>query len=576
MFRNLDENRRLRNSTCPELIPNTGPNDYKGWGSPSRCAFYKSRVIAIQGRAQSYASKEGLLRDKYIARDNACEAENYDSAIPNTAVCNQARKALEDYLEIVRKQGEIKVNEDAMLSARNSAGLRPNDPVPEWFKTPVPVGFDMLFTPEARAQAITRIGAKNEKLRQQVAIEQVRLQNAVASKDIGPGVGHVCPPGWHDDGCCCRLPLGWNNECVWWGAWWTGCATGGDVVGKLNREEHGGNRLACPSDHPDRVDGLCYRSCPASHPHHITGMPYLCAKSSNTNDVISDQFNYDNYDKADAEHAISCAEAVVNRNQAGIDEHCGFDARAKAKAMWEDVGGKLLSAATLGAWDATNAIVNAIDPDAHWNQNTQLYGHPNRGGAVYDNEGNYVGGQKGAADLHIDGVIDAYLRTKDIATEEACVKAIDDKNLTAYLKYCPLFEEVKPTVLDAEGKPQIRAILPPEVPRLQQDASGVFIDPHWDVVRAELPPWDVPEWPTFNEDLLPPIPPELLEDYPDWLLPKEDKPDMIPPAWPGEIAYQPLHIESAKEVFRPTNFNIMDHPQTLALAGAFLVALLAI
>lgn len=577
IFSNLQENINLRSWTCPDFLP-AGTNNE--WLSPSRCQFYKSRVVALQGRTQAYASRPEGVRQKYVARDTACEKPNYDSPDVNATVCNQASKALEDYMEIVRKEGEAKTNADAVQAARNAAGLADGEPTPSWFKEPIPIGFDMLFTPDAKLAAMTRLGAKNEMLRINVEKEKIRLQNAVASIDIGVGVGKVCGNGFnHDDGCCCRSDITCGGDAwkpVWdsghWHCW------GGDSIGKLNADWAGGDRLPCPSSHPDRVDGLCYRSCPASHPKHIKGMPYLCAKSENTDAVISDQFNYDNYDKADAEHAIKCAEAVVQKNQGQIEEHCGFDARAKAKAAWEDVATKLLSGFTLGAWDIYNAVYNAVetDPDKKVNMNQQIFGHANRGGAVFDKEGNYVGGEKGAADLHIDGVIDAFLRTKDIATEEACVKAIDDKNLTNYLKYCPLFEEVKPTVLDASGNPQIKAILPPAPPRLQTDASGFLIDPYWQIQQAQLPPWDIPEIPVFNEDLLPPIPPDLLEPLPDWLLPHPDKPDMVPPAWPDDIEARPGNPQQLKEVFRPTNYNIIDHPNTLLMGGAFLVALLSI
>ena len=564
IFKDLTENEVLKSWAC-------GTSAYK---STSRCNFYTSRVTALQGRGQAYSTKSADVRAKYIARDNACEKNNYDSPNVNQAVCNQASKDLEDYLEIIRKQAEATTTQEARDQARASAGLRPGEPTPAWFREPVPVGFDMLFTPEARASALTRLNAKTERLRANVEVEKVRLQNAKASVDIGVGVGKVCGGDFHhDDGCCCRSDI----RCAeGWDFFVRGCS-GGDSIGKLNADWAGGNRLPCPASHPDRIDGLCYRSCPSSHPLHIKGMPYLCARSADTDGVIRDQFNYDNYDRDDAEHAIKCAEAVVNKNQGQIEEHCGYSARAKATAMWEDVGAKLLSGMTFGAVDIWNAVHNALADDEHkTNINQQLFGHSNRGGAVYDNEGNYVGGQKGAGDLHIDGVIDAFLRTKDIATEEACVKAIDDKNLANYLKYCPLFEEVKPTVLDEKGQPQIRAILPPELPNLRTDASGVIIDPYWNINQAVLPPWDVPEVPVFNEDLLPPIPPDLLEDLPEWLLPHPDKPDMVPPAWADDIITRPEDPQMTSDVLKPTNFNILDHPNTLAFGGAFLIALLSI
>ena len=570
MFKNLTENEVLKSWTC-------GTSAY---ASPSRCRFYTSRVVALQGRGNAYMLKDAPTRNKYIARDNACERNDYDSPDVNEAVCVQASQQLEDYLEMIRKQGEAKTNADAQEIARRSAGLRPGDPKPDWFREPVAVGFDMLFTPEAKALALQRLGRKSEVLRANVEHEKVRLQNAKASVDIGPGVGKVCGGDFHhDDGCCCRSDIRCGGD-AWKPAWDSGHwhCWGGDSIGKLNAEWAGGNRLPCPSGYPDRIDGMCYKSCPSSHPLHIKGMPYLCARSADTDGAIRDQFNYDNYDKDDAEHAIKCAEAVVNKNQAGIEEHCGYDARAKAKAGWEDFATKFLSVATAGMWDIYNAVYNAVetDDDKKVNMNTQIFGHPNRGGAVYDKEGNYIRGEKGAGDLHIDGVIDAFLRTKDIATEEACVKAIDDKNLANYLKYCPLFEEVQPTVLDASGNPEIRAILPPELPRLKTDASGNLTDPYWNINQAILPPWDVPEVPVFNEDLLPPIPPDLLEDLPEWMFPRPDLPDMVPPAWPDDILSKPQDPQRTADVLKPTNYNILDHPETLIAGGAFLIALLSI
>jgi hypothetical protein len=570
MFKNLGENETLKNWTC-----GTGP-----FASPSRCRFYTSRVVALQGRGNAYMLKDAPTRNKYMARDNACERNDYDSPDVNEAVCVQASQQLEDYLEMIRKQGEAKTNADAQEIARRSAGLRPGDPKPDWFREPVAVGFDMLFSPEAKALALQRLGRKNEVLRANVEHEKVRLQNAKASVDIGPGVGKVCGGDFHhDDGCCCRSDIQCGGDplkFVWQDGHWR--CWGGDSIGKLNAEWAGGNRLPCPPGYPDRIDGLCYKACPSSHPLHIKGMPYLCARSADTDGAIRDQFNYDNYDKDDAEHAIKCAEAVVNKNQAGIEEHCGYDARAKAKAGWEDFATKFLSVATAGMWDIYNAVYNAVetDDDKKVNMNTQIFGHPNRGGAVYDKEGNYIRGDKGAGDLHIDGVIDAFLRTKDIATEEACVRAIDDKNLANYLKYCPLFEEVQPTVLDASGNPEIRAILPPELPRLKTDASGNLTDPYWNINQAILPPWDVPEVPVFNEDLLPPIPPDLLEDLPEWMFPRPDLPDMVPPAWPDDILSNPQNPQRTADVLKPTKYNILDHPETLIAGGAFLLALLSI
>lgn len=100
------------------------------------------------------------------------------------------------------------------------------------------------------------------------------------NRGIGTPVGlEPCPSGWSNDGLTCREPLGWNNHCVNWGLWWTGCATGGAVRGRLNgggvcpNTDPGG-----PSENTEKVDGLCYKKCPADKPNHIPGMPYLCYK----------------------------------------------------------------------------------------------------------------------------------------------------------------------------------------------------------------------------------------------------------------------------------------------------------
>ena len=98
------------------------------------------------------------------------------------------------------------------------------------------------------------------------------------NRGVGTPVGlEPCPSGWNNDGLTCREPLGWNDRCVNWGLWWTGCATGGGVRGRLN----GGG--TCPNTDPggprentERVDGLCYKKCPPEKPQHIPGMPYLC------------------------------------------------------------------------------------------------------------------------------------------------------------------------------------------------------------------------------------------------------------------------------------------------------------
>ena len=116
--------------------------------------------------------------------------------------------------------------------------------------------------------------------------------------NIGVGVLRGCPPGWQDDGALiCKEPSsricgddcgkGWDkcrrrglfNECL--GGCPESCSTVylGAWVGKFNND----SRLTCPADHPELIDGLCYRACPAmggavttvtkSYPVYIKKLP---------------------------------------------------------------------------------------------------------------------------------------------------------------------------------------------------------------------------------------------------------------------------------------------------------------
>lgn len=88
--------------------------------------------------------------------------------------------------------------------------------------------------------------------------------------DIGVGVPvqlEPCPEGWSNDGLTCRKPITCASG---WDFFTEGCS-GGQVVGRLN------NGGVCPSDHPDKIAGLCYRQCPAGQ-EHVSGMPYTCKK----------------------------------------------------------------------------------------------------------------------------------------------------------------------------------------------------------------------------------------------------------------------------------------------------------
>jgi hypothetical protein len=571
IFSNWDDNMDMLRFACDDLGGNVG----RKYNNTMSCNFYKQRELTVRGRAQAYANMIPATREKYVARDTACEAVRYKDAKPDNTNCNNANKALEDYLENLRRTGETSANAQIQEKARQAAGLKPGETPPAWFKQPVEVGYNQLFTADAKAKALDRIGKKTEKLNATLAQARIKLEAAKATVDVGVGVGKVCNSVYNrDDGCCCARHIYWENNCVWWGTYWTGCYKGGESIGKLNADWAGGDKLSCPADHPDRVDGLCYRSCPSTHPHHIKGMPYLCGRSADTDGAIRDQFNYDNYDKDDAEHAIKCAEAVIAKNQGQIEEHCGYDARSKSKAAWEDVGAKMLSGVTLGAWDIYNAIYNAqVDDEHKVNMNKQIYGHNNRGGGQYDEDGNYTGGEKGAGDLHIEGVIDAFMRVKDIATEEACVKAIDQKDLPGYLKYCPLFEEVKPRELDENGDPKIQAILPPELPHMGVDLSGNLNDPFWVNQRQTLPDWNVPDIPTFDESKLPEFPKELTDALPAWLQPSEQQ-DMIPKFYPNDLIVNP-QAKANTAYIKPEKYNILDHPKDVLLAGAVLLAVLS-
>ena len=140
------------------------------------------------------------------------------------------------------------------------------------------------------------------------------------SKDVGVGkpVGlEPCPLGWNNDGLTCREPIRCASG---WDFFKYGCS-GGKVRGRLNgggicdwprdrgnlpnwlKEErknavvYKGTFDPIPADkidstppenkerknillatHPDKVDGLCYKTCPKDMPTRIAGMPYLCYK----------------------------------------------------------------------------------------------------------------------------------------------------------------------------------------------------------------------------------------------------------------------------------------------------------
>lgn len=89
-------------------------------------------------------------------------------------------------------------------------------------------------------------------------------------ENIGPGVPvelEPCPAGWSNDGLTCREPISCASGLDFFAH---GCS-GGNIVGRLN------NGGVCPSDHPEKIDGMCYKPCPAGTVH-TEGMPYTCRK----------------------------------------------------------------------------------------------------------------------------------------------------------------------------------------------------------------------------------------------------------------------------------------------------------
>lgn len=97
--------------------------------------------------------------------------------------------------------------------------------------------------------------------------------------DVGVGVPvelEPCPAGWTDTGLLCNEPIHCGEGLDFFSE---GCS-GGNVVGRL---DSGG---VCPADHPEKVDGLCYRKCPTGTTR-TEGMPYTCRKAGATNEFFS-------------------------------------------------------------------------------------------------------------------------------------------------------------------------------------------------------------------------------------------------------------------------------------------------
>jgi hypothetical protein len=93
-----------------------------------------------------------------------------------------------------------------------------------------------------------------------------------------------------DDGTSCWSKVGWNDHCVNWGLYWTGCATGGGMVKNVTDREGCptgythvpgscratsrpfdpnvysiGDKGECPPEHPEREGLLCYDPCPENY-----------------------------------------------------------------------------------------------------------------------------------------------------------------------------------------------------------------------------------------------------------------------------------------------------------------------
>ena len=97
--------------------------------------------------------------------------------------------------------------------------------------------------------------------------------------DIGVGVPvelEPCPSGWTDTGLLCNEPISCASGLDFFSE---GCS-GGKVVGRL---DNGGT---CPADHPENIDGLCYRKCPDGY-RHTEGMPYTCRKDGTDEGFLS-------------------------------------------------------------------------------------------------------------------------------------------------------------------------------------------------------------------------------------------------------------------------------------------------
>lgn len=487
-------------------------------------------------------------------------------SLSSSATCGTKSSQLAVMRDNQRKAQEAEYNANAMRMAQTSAGLQPGQAIPDRFATPIVMSFENLLTPEARAAAVARAEAMRQRLSDNIATARLEVERAKASVNVGIGramtVQGGCPGGYRTDPLTCFKDAQWIHECS--GDWrkpvWE---PGHQVCSDRWEHPHAISRLRC-NDNEDSIDGLCYTKCPASHPHHIEGMPYLCAHSTHAYDAIKDQATYDFISKDDTEAALACAEATLAKDRGRIEEKCGFDAKAKWKAIGEKMATGLVSFASMGITDIMGAANDKLDA------NRWMFGHENRGGAG------------GAAEQHIDGVIKAIIDLKKISTEEACVAAIDQRDMIGYMKYCPLYKpnpkpwlpakDISGNILkDAAGN-IIYDEVSPIVPQPIDFGTGEDWTP-----AGEFPAWNVPDVPNFDESRLAAYPPELLADIPPELFPDEEKPDMVPKYYPIDLIenkHDPMATaDKPAGVKRP--WNALEHPNVVMAFGLAAILILA-
>ena len=422
------------------------------------------------------------------------------------------------------------------------------------FKKPISMDITRLINPQVKADALERINRITQQLRDSLQSARDNEQRAKASIDVGIGLmpGLIsCPEGYVEWGLVCKKPgycEGDPGKFLW--------EPGHQVCHAEQWEGRFNNpKENCGSREYVAEGGLCYNRCPSTHPHRITGMPYLCAQSPHAHDAIRRQAEWDFINKDDTAAAIECAEATLNRDQGRIEEKCGFSAAAKWKAIGEKIASGVVSYLTLGMSDIVAAARGRT-------ANEDLFGHQNRGG------------EGGAAQTHMDGVIRAFITIKDLATEEACVRAIDQSDMIGYMNYCPLtYPATPPYEKDAQGNDiKFHGLTPPIDPNA--DLSGKSWADDFDygkVDDSEVPPVG------FDESRLPKFPEDLLQAIPDRFYPDPEKEDMAPPAWPADLTLNPNEPMSDKtKPLRQIEWNILDKPNSLLVLGGFLLAILSI